>query len=221
MNWNQMIDHTYLKPEATTKEINKLIDEAKKYNFKTVCVNSSWVKYVKEKLENTNIGITAVVGFPLGSMISQAKVHEAKLAINHGADEIDMVINIGRLKDKQYDYVLNEIKAIKKEIGTKILKVIIETALLTKEEIIKATEIVVSANADFVKTSTGFSYRGANFEDIELMKKVVKDKIQIKAAGGIKTLDDLIKMHQLGATRFGTSSSVKILENETVKNSDY
>ncbi|VEU59366.1 deoxyribose-phosphate aldolase [Mesomycoplasma neurolyticum] len=221
MNWAKLIDHTYLKPEATSKDINKLIDEAKQYQFKTICVNSSWVKFAKEKLENTDIGITAVVGFPLGAMITQAKVQEAKLAINHGANEIDMVINIGRLKEKKYDYVLNEIKAIKKEIGNSILKVIIETALLTKEEIKKATEIVVNAKADFVKTSTGFSYRGATFEDIELMASVTKGQIAIKAAGGIKTLDDLAKMYELGATRFGTSSSVKILENKTVKSSEY
>ncbi|MGZ9413155.1 deoxyribose-phosphate aldolase [Mycoplasma sp. 480] len=222
MNWAKLIDHTYLKPEGTTKEINKLVAEAKEYGFKTVCVNSSWVKYVKEKLENSEVGITAVVGFPLGAMITQAKAQEAKLAVNHGADEIDMVINIGKLKDEQYEFILNDIKAVKKEIGSKILKVIVETALLTKDEIKKATEIVLASGAEFVKTSTGFSYRGASEEDIKIMKEVVGDKIEIKAAGGVKSLEDLKKMYDLGATRFGTSSGVQIMQGIALdKNNNY
>lgn len=214
MNWAKMIDHTYLKPEATSKDILKLINEAKEYGFKTICINSSWVKFAHEKLQDSQIGVTAVVGFPLGAMSTQAKAHEAKLAIAHGANEIDMVIHIGKFKEGKMDYVLNDIKTVKKEIGSKILKVIIETALLTKEEIISATEIVLNSGAEFVKTSTGFSYRGASNEDVELMKSVVSDKIEIKAAGGIKNLHDLKKMHQLGATRFGTSSGVQILSGE-------
>ncbi|APJ38266.1 deoxyribose-phosphate aldolase [Mycoplasmopsis pullorum] len=217
MNYNKMIDHTYLKPEATQKDIDKLIQEAIQYDVKTVCVNSSWVKYAKEKLVNSGIGITSVVGFPLGAMISQAKAHEAKLAIDHGADEIDMVINIGRLKQKDYEYVLNDIKAVKSACGSHILKVIIETALLTADEIKKATEIVLKSGAEFVKTSTGFSYRGASLEDIQIMKSVVVDQIEIKAAGGISNLDDLIAMYNAGATRFGTSRTVSILEGKEAK----
>ncbi|BBU47386.1 deoxyribose-phosphate aldolase [Mycoplasmopsis felis] len=217
MNYNKMIDHTYLKPEATEKELNKLIDEAKKYDFKTVCVNSSWVKYVSEKLKGSSVGITSVVGFPLGSMITQSKAHEAKLAIDHGADEIDMVINIGRFKQGDYEYVLNDIKKVKEACGTHILKVIIETALLTEEEIKKATEIVMKSGAEFIKTSTGFSFRGANLRDVELMKSVCGDSLLIKAAGGISNMDDLIKMYQAGATRFGTSRSVAIVEGKESK----
>ena len=212
----QYIDHTYLKAEATSKDIDKLVNEAKTYNFKTVCVNSSWVKHAKEKLGNSTVGITAVVGFPLGAMITQAKAQEAKLAIEHGADEIDMVINIGRLRDEQYEYVLNDIKSVKKAIGDKVLKVIIETALLKDYQAKKATELVLQSGADFVKTSTGFSYRGASFDDIKMMKEIVGDKIGIKAAGGVKTPEDMDKMIELGATRIGTSSGIKLIKGEEV-----
>lgn len=218
MDYSKMIDHTCLKPEASSKDIDKLIEEAKKFDFFSVCINSSWIKYVKEKIKGTDIKITSVIGFPLGANITQNKVHEAKLAIEHGADEIDMVINIGRFKDGQYDYVLNEIKKIKNTIGDKVLKVIIETALLKENEIKKATEIVLASGADFIKTSTGFSYRGATFEDIEIFKSIIKNKpLKIKAAGGIKSIDDMQKYKEMGVDRFGTSSSVKILENKKVK----
>ncbi|EGV00033.1 deoxyribose-phosphate aldolase [Mycoplasmopsis columbina SF7] len=219
-NYNRMIDHTYLKPEATQKEIDKLLNEALKYNFKTVCLNSSWIKYAKEKLANSQVGITTVVGFPLGASISAVKAFEASEAIKLGADEIDMVINIGKLKEKDYEYVLNDIKEVKKACDNHVLKVIVECALLTKEELEKVTEIVVNSGAEFIKTSTGFSTRGAILEDIQTMKKITQDKISIKAAGGISTLNDLIQMYQAGATRFGTSRSVSILENlESDKNS--
>ncbi|QJR44066.1 deoxyribose-phosphate aldolase [Mycoplasma miroungirhinis] len=214
MEYNRMVDHTLLKPEATQKDIDKLIDEAKKYNFWSICINPSWIKYAYEKLQNTNTLICTVVGFPLGAMSVQAKVFETKLALSHGAKEIDMVINIGRFKDAQYDYVLNEIKAIKETCGNNVLKVIIETALLTNWEIEKATEIVLQSGADFIKTSTGFSYRGANFDDIKIMKKIAKDKLLIKAAGGIQSYEDMQKMAELGANRFGMSKSVKIFEEK-------
>ena len=214
MNYAKYIDHTLLKPEAQTKDIDKLITEATEHGFRTVCVNSSWVKHASTKLENSEVGITAVVGFPLGAMITQAKAHEAKLAVDHGADEIDMVLNIGRMKEGTYEYVLNDIKSVKKAIGDKVLKVIIETALLTAEEARKATEIVLESGADFVKTSTGFSFRGASQEDIIMMKEVVGDKIGIKAAGGVKTSADLAKMIELGATRIGTSSGIKLISGE-------
>ncbi|UUD37073.1 deoxyribose-phosphate aldolase [Mycoplasmopsis californica] len=215
----RLIDHTYLKPEATKKDIDKLVAEALQYEFKTVCVNSSWVKYVKTKTDGTSTGITSVIGFPLGAGITQSKAQEAKLAIAHGADEIDMVINIGKLKEKEYEYVLNDIKAVKKECGKHILKVIVETALLTNEEILKVTEIVLNSGAEFIKTSTGFSYRGASLEDVKLMHSVTKGKIAIKAAGGIANADDLEAMYKAGATRFGTSRSVAILEGTESKDS--
>ena len=218
--YSKMIDHTYLKPEGTTKEIDKLIAEAKEWEFGAICINSSWIKYAKEQLNKTDIKIVAVVGFPLGAGITQAKVQETKLAIDHGADEIDMVINIGRFKDGQYDYVLNEIKKIKEACGNKVLKVIIETALLKDYEIEKATQIVLDSGADFIKTSTGFSYRGASFEDIEIFKKVIGNQaLKIKAAGGIKTYADLEKYVEMGVERFGTSSSIAILSGGENKGS--
>ncbi|MGL5205062.1 MAG: deoxyribose-phosphate aldolase, partial [Metamycoplasmataceae bacterium] len=148
---------------------------------------------------------------------TQAKVHEAKLAIDHGADEIDMVMNIGRFRDGQYDYVLNEIKKVKEAIDNKILKVLVETALLKDYEIEKAAEIVLNSGADFIKTSTGFSYRGANFNDIDIFNKVLQGKIKIKAAGGIKTIADLEKYVEMGVERFGTSSSINILSGKELK----
>ena len=217
MNKAKYIDHTYLKAEATSKDIDKIINEAKEHGFKTICVNSSWVKYAKEKLAGSEVGITSVIGFPLGAMATQAKAFEAKLAIDHGADEIDMVIQIGKLREEQYEYVLNDIKAVKKAIGDKCLKVIIETALLKDYQARKATEIVLQSGADFVKTSTGFSFRGASFEDVEMMKEVVGDKIGIKAAGGVKTPADMDKMIAIGATRIGTSSGVKLINGEENK----
>ena len=220
MNYAKLIDHTYLKPEGTSKEIDKLIKEAIEFSFGSICINSSWIKYAKEKLKNNkDIKIVSVVGFPLGACISQIKVQEAKLSIDHGADEIDMVINIGRFKDGQYDYVLNEIKKVKEACGDKVLKVIIETALLKDWEIEKATNIVLASGADFIKTSTGFSYRGADKKDIEIFNKVIgSNKLKIKAAGGIKTMDDIKMYVEMGVERFGTSSSVAIFTGEKTKN---
>ncbi|WP_022935224.1 deoxyribose-phosphate aldolase [Mesomycoplasma moatsii] len=222
MDYAKMIDHTYLKPEGTEKEIDKLIEEAKKFNFGAICINSSWIKYAKEKIKKNDIKIVSVVGFPLGACITQVKVQEAKLALDHGADEIDMVINIGRFKDKQYDYVLNEIKKVKEVCGNKILKVIIETALLKEWEIEKATEIVLSSGADFIKTSTGFSYRGADKKDIEIFNKIIgNNSLKIKAAGGIKSMDDIIMYTKMGVERFGTSSSVAIFSGQVKKDNSY
>ncbi len=214
IDYNKMIDHTFLKAEATKADIDKLITEAKQYNFKTVCVNSSYVPYVKEQLKGTDIGITSVIGFPLGAMLTNCKAYEASEAIKAGADEIDMVINIGKLKDKEYDYVLKDIMVVKHACGKHVLKVIVETALLTKEEIEKVTEIVMQSGAEFIKTSTGFSTRGASLEDVKIMKSVCGEKLLIKAAGGISNKDDMIKMYQAGATRFGTSRSVAIVEGK-------
>ena len=189
------------------------------YKFKTVCLNPSWVKLAHETLKGSEVGITTVIGFPLGANATMVKVYEAKLAIEHGATEIDMVINIGRLKDGQDEYVLNEIRKIKAAIKGHCLKVIIENALLTKEEKIRACKLVVQAGADFVKTSTGFSYNGATIEDVKLMKATVGNAIEIKAAGGVRNLEDANNMIAAGATRIGTSAGIAIVSGKTAKSS--
>ncbi len=219
MEINKYIDHTLLKAEATTDKIKKLCEEAIEYNFKTVCINPSWVKLAHSLLKDSTVGITTVVGFPLGANATMAKVYEAKLAIEHGADEIDMVINIGRLKDGQDEYVLNEIRKIKEAIKGHVLKVIIENALLTKSEKITACEIVTKAGADFVKTSTGFSYNGATVEDVKLMRASSGEEVSIKAAGGVRNLADAEKMISAGATRIGTSAGIAIVTGKTAKTS--
>lgn len=210
---NKYIDHTNLSPSATSKDIDKLIQEAIKYDFKSVCIAPSYVKYAKEALKNSDVLVCTVIGFPLGYNATSVKVYETKIAVEHGADEIDMVINVGRFKDGQYEYVLNEIKAIKEACNGKTLKVIVETALLTKAELIKITELVMQSGADFIKTSTGFSYRGASFEDIQTMKETCGDKLLIKASGGIKNLADAQEMIRLGANRLGMSKSVPVMED--------
>lgn len=212
MNYNKYFDHTMLAPQATSTDIDKLIKEAIKYDFKSVCIAPSYIKYAKEQLAKTDVLICTVIGFPLGYSATSVKVYETKIALDHGADEIDMVINIGRFKNKEYEYVLNEIKAIKEVCGNKVLKVIVETALLTSQEIKTITEIVLKSGADFIKTSTGFSFRGASFEDVEIMKSIAQDKLLIKASGGIKTGEDALKMIKLGASRLGTSKTVQIIE---------
>lgn len=214
---NKLIDHTLLKQDATYDQIKTLTDEAKQYDFKSVCVNTSYVKDAAKLLEGSDVLVCTTIGFPLGMTTTNVKVFEAKEAIENGAQEIDMVINVGALKDKKYDYVLNEIKAVKEAIGDHVLKVIIETCLLTKEEIVKASELVVEAKADFVKTSTGFSTGGATVEDVKLMKETVQDKIEIKAAGGVRSIEDLHAMVDAGATRIGTSGGVKLMAGEENK----
>lgn len=205
---NSYIDHTNLKPEAQIDEIKTLVDEATANDFYSVCVNSTYVKDIKAY--NKDVRIAAVVGFPLGAMATRAKAYEAKCAVEDGASEIDMVIPIGRLKDKDYDYVLEDIKACKEAIGDKILKVIIETCLLTDEEKIKACELAEDAGADFVKTSTGFSTGGANASDVRLMKKTVGDRLEVKASGGIHTRKEAMDMIEAGASRIGASKSIDI-----------
>ncbi|UVO16032.1 deoxyribose-phosphate aldolase [Mesomycoplasma ovipneumoniae] len=221
MNFNKLIDHTILKAQTTSQDIKNLIAEAKKYNFGAICIAATWVKLAKQELKDTDIKIVTVIGFPLGNQVSAVKQKEASLAIMHGADEIDMVMNIGKFKEKEFDFVINEINLIKKEIGTKILKVIVETALLSANEIAEATKIVSKSNADFIKTSTGFSYRGASLQDIEIMSANKNKNLQIKAAGGISTIEDIEAYYKLGATRFGTSKSVSIVENLDDKKSEY
>ena len=205
---NSYIDHTNLKPEAQLDDIKKLVDEAVANDFYSVCVNGTYVKDIKEY--NKDVRVAVVVGFPLGAMTTRAKAYEAKCAIEDGASEIDMVIAIGRLKDKDYDYVLDDIKAVKEAIGDKTLKVIIETCLLTDEEKIKACELSEKAGADFVKTSTGFSTGGATVADVSLMKKTVGDRLKVKASGGIHTRDEALSLVEAGADRIGASKSIDI-----------
>ena len=201
-------DHTLLKQDATWPQIKQICDDAVKFNTASVCIPQCYVQEAHKYMPNLNI--CTVIGFPNGNSTTESKVFEAKDAIEKGAIEIDMVINIGKLKDKQYDYVENEIKALRDATEGKILKVIIETCLLTDEEKIKMCEIVTNAKADFIKTSTGFSTGGATFEDIELFSKHIGPNVQMKAAGGISSIDDAEKFIELGATRLGTSRIVKI-----------
>lgn len=212
MKLNKFIDHTLLKANATSDQIDNLCKEAIENDFYSVCVNGSYVKRCLENLKNTNIKIAVVVGFPLGSVTTNTKVFEAKEAINLGADEIDMVINVSKLKDKDYGYVENEIREVKEAIGDKILKVIIETCYLSDEEKVIACKLSIKANADFVKTSTGFGTNGATYDDVKLIKNTVMNKIKIKASGGIKDKETAKKYIELGVERLGTSSGVNIVK---------
>lgn len=205
------IDHTLLKPSATTENIIQLCKEAKKYNFFAVCVNGSFVGLAKRELANSNIKIVAVVGFPLGATSPSIKVLETKTCINNGADEIDMVINVGMLKSKDYKYVENEIQVVKNEVGNRVLKVIIETCYLTNEEKKIACKLAINAGADFVKTSTGFGSNGASIADIKLIKEVVKEQLKIKASGGISDKKTALNFISLGVSRIGSSSGIKII----------
>lgn len=212
MKINEYIDHTLLKADARKSQIDKLVKEAKEYKFKSVCVNSSFVKYIRDM--DKDITITSVVGFPLGAMSTKAKAFEAKCAIEDGADEIDMVINVGRLKDKDYDYVLNDIKEVREKTKGKTLKLIIETCLLDDEEKVKACELGKAAGVDFVKTSTGFSTSGAKKEDVALMRKTVGNDLGVKASGGIHSYEEAIEMIEAGANRIGASASIDIVKGE-------
>lgn len=209
------VDHTLLKQEATWADIKNLCDEAVKYSTASVCIPASYVKEAAQYLGG-KIPVCTVIGFPNGYSTTASKVYEAEDAVKNGADEIDTVINIGWLKDKKYDDLLNEIKSIKKACGDKILKVIIETCLLSDEEKIKMCEIVSASGADFIKTSTGFSCGGATAHDIELFSVNVSKKIKIKAAGGIASLEDAELFLSLGAERLGTSRIVKIVKENNL-----
>lgn len=212
------IDHTLLKPEATAVQIDKLCSEAKEHGFCSVCVNTTWVARCAKNLRGTGVKVCCVVGFPLGAMSSRAKNFETRHAIEEGASEIDMVINIGALKDRNLKLVEDDIKWVKRACGQRtLLKVIIETALLSTEEIVAVSEIVKNSGADFIKTSTGFSTHGAKPEHVALMRKVVGPNLGVKAAGGVRTFDDAIEMIKAGATRLGTSGGVKIIQGETIQ----
>ena len=212
MGLNKYIDHTILKATASSSDVQKLCEEAIEHEFYSVCVNGCYVADAKHLLQGTDVKIAAVVGFPLGAMTTAAKVFEAKEAVENGASEIDMVINVAKLKDGEFEYVENEIRQIKKAIGDNVLKVIIETCYLTDEEKVKACELSLVAKADFVKTSTGFGTGGATYEDVKLMKSVVGDNAKVKASGGVKDKETAQKYVELGAERLGTSSGIDIVK---------
>ncbi len=205
------VDHTLLNPKATWEEIKNICDDGMKYSTASVCIPPSFVKRAKEYVGN-RLKICTVIGFPNGYNTAEVKIFETENAIENGADEIDMVINLGDLMDKNYDNILSEITKIKSVCGERVLKVIIETYLLSEEQKIKMCEIVTKSGADFIKTSTGFSTGGATFEDIELFAKYVGENVKIKAAGGISSIADAEKFISLGADRLGTSRIVKIVK---------
>jgi deoxyribose-phosphate aldolase len=219
MQLNKMIDHTKLGASITKAQIDQLVDEAKTYDFKSVCVNPIWVKYAKHQLKKTDVLVCTVIGFPHGTHSANVKAYEALEAVNDGADELDMVINVNALKTKDYHTILHEIKGVVAAADQRCVKVIIETCYLTPEEIVKASELVLDAGAQFVKTSTGFGTYGARVEDVKLMKDTVKDKAEVKASGGVRTYEDALKMIEAGATRIGTSNGVDIM-NKRGKTND-
>ena len=210
MNYNKMIDHTILKPDATKEMVKKIIDEAKSYHFTSVCVNPVWVNYCAQELVNSDVKVCTVIGFPLGANTTATKVFETKDAIENGADEIDMVINIGALKEKNDQLVLKDIQAVVDAAKSRCVKVIIETCLLNDEEIIRACKLAKEAKADFVKTSTGFSTMGATASAVALMKKTVGDNLEVKASGGVRNIEDMEELIKAGATRIGTSAGCKL-----------
>lgn len=220
MKINQYIDHTLLKPESRQDQIDKLIREAKTYNFASVCINPTWVSYAAKALEGTDIKVCTVIGFPLGATTSAVKAFETKDAISHGADEVDMVINIGQAKSGHFAFVEEDIRAVVEASGDKLVKVIIETCLLIDKEKIKACQAAVAAGADFVKTSTGFSTAGARLDDVRLMRQTVGPDVGVKAAGGTRSLEDAQAFIEAGATRIGTSAGVTIMEGKQT-NSGY
>ena len=210
------IDHTILKPEATLKDVQKICDEAKKYRFASVCVNASYVKYVSEQLKGSGVKTCAVVGFPLGTQSTETKRFETQEALKNGAGEIDMVLNIGAVKNADWNYVKSDIESVVSAAKSKaIVKVILETCLLSDDEKIKACEVSKEAGADFVKTSTGFSSGGATVEDVALMRKTVGPQMGVKASGGVRSYEDAIAMIRAGANRLGASAGVKIIEGST------
>ncbi len=220
-NFARMIDHTLLKAEATKEQIEKLCAEAKQFNFSSVCVNPTWVKHSSELLQGSDVLVCTVIGFPLGANTPAVKAFEVKDAIANGANEVDMVINIGALKDKNYDLVQADIAAVVQAAkGSALVKVIIESCLLTDEEKVKACELAVAAGADYVKTSTGFSTGGATAADIALMRKTVGPELGVKASGGVRSLEDMKSMVEAGATRIGASSGVAIM-NGLIADSNY
>ena len=212
MNIAKLIDHTVLKPNTTKEDVMKVLEEAKKYNFASVCINPTWVKLAAEELAGHDVDVCTVIGFPLGANTTETKVFETKDVIAKGATEVDMVINVGALKDGDNEFVENDIREVVEAAkGKALVKVIIETCLLTDEEKVRACELSVKAGADFVKTSSGFSTGGATAEDIALMRKTVGENVGVKASGGVRTREDAEKMIEAGASRIGASASVAIV----------
>ena len=220
MNKAQMIDHTLLKADAKKEQVTALIEEAKEYGFKSVCLNPTWVSYAAEQLKGTDVLVCTVIGFPLGASTSAVKAFETKDAIANGAGEIDMVVNISGLKDGNDELVESDIRAVVEAANGTLVKVIIETCLMTDEEIVKACELSVKAGADFVKTSTGFSTGGATVEDVALMRKTVGPDLGVKASGGVRSAKDFDALVEAGATRIGASSGISIVKGE-VSDSNY
>ena len=214
MKLSKYIDHTVLAADAPKERILSLCEEAATNDFASVCINSCWVKLAAEALKDSDVNVCTVVGFPLGAMSTVAKAYEAEAAVADGADEVDMVINIGWLKSHMYKEVEDDIRAVKKACGEKVLKVIIETCLLSEEEKVMACELSAAAGADFVKTSTGFSKAGATAEDVALMKRSIPSTMKVKAAGGIRSYETAMQMIEAGASRLGTSSGTAIINGE-------
>ncbi len=212
MELNRMIDHTILKPDATIEDIERVAEEARQYNFFSVCINPCFVSIMKKLLKGSDVKTCTVIGFPLGANTPTIKAKEALEAVDNGADEIDMVINITMAKAHDYDYIEKEVHLVKANCRGKLLKVILETCLLSNEEIVEVCKAAVRGGADYVKTSTGFSKGGATLEAVEIMRQSVPSYVGVKASGGIRTKEDAIKMVEHGATRIGTSNSVKIVE---------
>ena len=212
MNYNKMIDHTVLKADTPLETVKRICDEAMEYGFASVCINPCHVAYCADYLKDSDVNVCTVIGFPLGANTSAVKAFETKDAIANGADEIDMVMNIGALKDKNYDLVRDDVKAVVEAANGTLVKVILETCLLTEDEIKKACELCVEAKADYVKTSTGFSTRGATIEDVRIMKEAVHGKAKVKAAGGVSTPEDMVKIVAAGADRIGTSAGCSLVK---------
>lgn len=212
MNYNKMIDHTVLKADTPLETVKRICDEAMEYGFASVCINPCHVAYCADYLKDSDVNVCTVIGFPLGANTSAVKAFETKDAIANGADEIDMVMNIGALKDKNYDLVRDDVKAVVEAANGTLVKVILETCLLTEDEIKKACELCVEAKADYVKTSTGFSTRGATIEDVIIMKEAVHGKAKVKAAGGVRTPEDMVKIVAAGADRIGTSAGCSLVK---------
>lgn len=212
MNYNKMIDHTVLKADTPLETVKRICDEAMEYGFASVCINPCHVAYCADYLKDSDVNVCTVIGFPLGANTSAVKAFETKDAIANGADEIDMVMNIGALKDKNYDLVRDDVKAVVEAANGTLVKVILETCLLTEDEIKKACELCVEAKADYVKTSTGFSTRGATIEDVQIMKAAVQGKAKVKAAGGVRTHEDMVKIIEAGADRIGTSAGCSLVD---------
>ena len=220
MKLNKFIDHTILKPETTQEQVEKILSEAKEYDFASVCVNPTWVSLAAESLKDTDVKVCTVIGFPLGANTSAVKAFETEDAIANGADEIDMVINVGALKAGNDALVLDDIKAVVDASGDKLVKVIIETCLLTDDEKVRACQLSKEAGADYVKTSTGFSSGGATVADVALMRKTVGPDMGVKASGGARSYEDAIAFIEAGASRIGASSGVAIM-NGAQADGDY